>query len=611
MLAPDQAEAALQQALALVPALGEAEQMLLALYERQDRLGDVAAYYETAATRASDPKQRAELLIRAAQLYKDRAGRPHDAAAALLAARSACPDDLSLTARVADLLIELGRRQDAADFDALLIESDPFHSSFDRHTAWLEESGDDLSLAGVLSLRAEATRGDEAGPLWLKAAAAFRRAGALERAQVCEAQAFEASPGNREAFQTLLDRAEGEPRRQAELLAIRARAVPAEASTLLRQRAQLLTTAAESLLASAAWDEYLEQIPDDLIALEARGTLAAEAGGARAAQPFDRRLVQLGGETLPSATRLAVWTRLGRAAVESQAWHDAVDAFEAAFVIDPDSERGKEALSMLNEAYARLGDAAGQYSTTMRLAARTTGEEAEALHRRALSLHDAPQQAIGALEWLLERHPADAALYQKGLEAYRGAGPGGRSGRPARALRRGVRWLDGRQGAAGRGDPGGDRAAGRPARLRAAPGCLRSRSQRHGGRRGGAHRSAPPGRRRSPRADAGAHLDGHPRRAAGRRAQAGAGRLARVAQAVRGRAHAARVHPPPGRGRSRLLAGAGRPRAHRLRAVGRRGARRRAARLRRADGRAGARRPPARGRAARTARPGSSPARCS
>lgn len=422
LLAPDQAEAALLKALSLVPGLGEAEQLLLGLYERQDRLGDVAGYYEAASTRTADPRERAALLLRAAELYKDKAGRPHDAAAALLAARSASPDDLSLTRRVADLLIELGRRQDAADFDAVLIASDPFHGSFERHSAWLEESGDDLSLAGVLSLRAEATRGDAAGAIWLRAAAAFRRAGALERAQVCEAQAFEASPGNREAFQSLLERAEGEPRRQAELLAIRARAVPQEASSLLRQRAQLLTGSGEPLYAAAAWDEYLEQIPDDLVALEARGTLAADAGGARAAQPFDRRLVQLGGDTLPPATRLAVWTRLGRAAVESQAWHDAVDAFEAAFAIDPESERGKEALSMLNEAYGRLGDTTGQYRTTMRLAERTTGDEAEALHRRALALEPKPEKAIAALEWLLQRHPGDAALYEKGLAAYRAQG---------------------------------------------------------------------------------------------------------------------------------------------------------------------------------------------
>lgn len=417
MLAPDQAEAALQQALSRVPGLGEAEALLLGLLERQDRVGDVAAYFEASALRSTDSAQRAELLLRAASLYKEKAGRPHDAAAALLAARAANPDDATLTARVADLLLELGRRQDAADFDAVLLAADPQHSSFDRHAAWLAETNDDLSLAALLSRRAELSTGEAAGALWLDAAAAFRRAGAVERAQVCEAQAFEAAPDNREAFESLLARAEGDSRRQAELLALRAAAVPAEASTLLKQRAQLLATG-EPLLAAAAWDEYLTQVPDDVDALEARGTLAADGGGARAAQPFDRRLVQLADATLTPATRLTVWTRLGRAAAESNAWRDAVDAFETAWGIEPESERGREALSSLNEAYAQLGDVSGQYRTTMRVAALATGDDAEALHRRALGLVDAPQDALAALEWLLARHPGDEALYAKGQQAY-------------------------------------------------------------------------------------------------------------------------------------------------------------------------------------------------
>lgn len=433
MLSPEQAEAALQKALSLAPGLAEAEQMLLALYERQDRQGDAAAYYEAAANREPDSAQRSLKLLRAAQLYKDKAGRPHDAAAALLAARSANPDDLSLTARVADLLIELGHRQDAADFDALLLESDAFHSSFERHTAFLKETGDDLGLAGVLSRRAEAQKGDEAGKSWLLAAAAFARAGALERAQICETQAFEAAPSNLEAFQVLMARAEGDARRQAELLSLRASALPSETSALLRQRALLLTAADESLLAAVAWDEYLALVPDDVDALEARGTLAANATGARAAQPFDRRLVQLAGHSLAPATQLTVWTRLGRAAVESEAWRDAVDAFETAYGIAPDSPRGDEALSLLNEAYARLGDTQGQYRTTMRLAARAEGEEAEALHRRALSLQDEPQQAIEALDWLLARHPSDATLYEKALRAF---GALGRVGEVVRAHER-------------------------------------------------------------------------------------------------------------------------------------------------------------------------------
>ncbi|MBL8914022.1 MAG: flagellar hook-length control protein FliK, partial [Archangium sp.] len=422
MLAPDQAEAALQRALALAPGLAEAESMLLSLYERQDRLGDVAGYYEAASARSKDPATKAGLLLKAAQLYKERASRPHEAAAALLAARAANPDDLELTAKVADLLIELGRRQDAADFDGILLAQNPFHRSFERHVEWLRAAEDDLDLAAVLSRRAEQSKGDEAGKLWLDAAAAFRRAGADERAQLCETQAFEVAPSNAAAFQSLLERASGDPRRQAELLLLRATAVPAESSSLLKRRAEVLTTAGEALMAAVAWDEYLAQIPDDLTALEARATLAADAGGAKASQPFDRRLIQLGGDTLPPALRLTVWTRLGRAAVESQAWRDAVDAFEAAWALEPETQRGREALSMLNEAFSRLGDAQGQYRTLMRLAVSSSGEEAEALHRRALSLIDDPAKALGALEWLLLRHPGEQALYEKGQRAYRSLG---------------------------------------------------------------------------------------------------------------------------------------------------------------------------------------------
>lgn len=422
MLAPDQAEAALKEALRLDTATPGAEGMLLALFERQGRVGDVAAYYEDAAGRAASGQERAALLLRAAALYKDQAGRPHDAAAALLAARAADPDDASLTARVADLLVELGRRQDAADFDALLLESDPFHPSFARHKEFLADTEDDLGLAALLSRRAERLTGAEAGDAWLEAAQAFRRAGAPERAQLCETQAFEAAPQNQEAFEALLARAKDEPRRQAELLGLRARAVPAEASSLLKRRAEVLAGVGEPLLAAEGWDDYLAQVPDDVDALLARAELAAQGGGPRASQPFDRKLVQLGAATLPAATLLKVWLRLGRASLEANAQKDAVDAFEAAFALDEDGAGGREALSALSEAYGRLRDAAGQVRTTLRLARRSQGAEAEALFRQALSLAERPQDAIEALDWLLAKHPADAKLYEAGVEAYRALG---------------------------------------------------------------------------------------------------------------------------------------------------------------------------------------------
>ncbi len=417
MLAPEQAEAALRQALELDAAHPRAQTMLLALFERQDRVGDVAAWYEEAAQRATEPKAKAELLLNAATLYHERAGRPHEAAAALLAARAADPDDLSLTTRVANLLAELGRRQDAADFDALLLEHDPFHSSFERHVAWLEELGEHLSLAALYSRRAGAQSESEAAGTWLQAADAFQRAGASERAQLCEDQAFEASASNREAFERLTERAKDDPRRFAELLALRAGAVPGEASTLLKQRAEVLSSRGDPLLAAAAWDDYLVLVTDDLGALAERANLAAQGGGPRASQPFDRRLVQLGGDSLPLATRLTAWARLGQAAMESQAWHDAVDAFEAVVTSDPDGPKGNAVLTALSEAYARLDDADGQYRTTLKAAKAGTGAEADALFRRALSFHGEPERAWDALAWLLERHPGEEGLYEKGLLA--------------------------------------------------------------------------------------------------------------------------------------------------------------------------------------------------
>ncbi|MBE2252842.1 MAG: flagellar hook-length control protein FliK [Myxococcus sp.] len=422
MLAPDQAEAALKQALSLVPGMADAEAMLLGLYERQDRVSDVAAFYEEAAARETHGPRRAEQLLKAAALYKDRAGRPHEAAAALLAARASSPDDESLTAQVADQLFALGRQQDAADFDALLLEKDPFHQSFDRHREYLSASGDEQALAQLLSRRAEREHGDLAAGRWLEAAAAFRRAGATERAQLCETQAFEAAPQNHDAFQSLLAQAADEPRRLAELMAARARAVPGEASLLLKRRAETLDAARETLLAAAAWDDYLALVADDGTALERRGELAFEGGGARAAQPYDRKLVQLGGDGLSGSTRLKLWLRLGQAAVEASAWRDAVDAFESAHALDADGDRGRQALLALDEAYGRLGDVDGQYRTVLRLARRPDGADAAVLYRRALSLHEAPEQGVEALDALLPEHPADAALYEAGARAYRARG---------------------------------------------------------------------------------------------------------------------------------------------------------------------------------------------
>jgi tetratricopeptide (TPR) repeat protein len=422
MLAPEQAEAALKQAMLLAPGFAPARELLLGLLERQERMAEVAAFWEESAARAGSPHERSELLLRAATIYKDRARLPHEAAAALLAARAARPDDALLTARVADLLHELGRGTEAADFDAILLEADPFHSAFERHRNFLNKSRDAMGLAALLSRRAELETGGIAAARWLDAADTFRAAGAEERARLCEQQAFDSDPQSDTAFHALMARAEGDVRRKAELMVLRGRAIPQEALDLLRQRARLLTEAGEEILAAGAWEDVLHQSGADLEALEQRAELAHRGGGARAAQPWDRRLLQSGGDTVPAPLRLKTWMRLGLAALEAQAFTDAADAFEAAFKLDPDGPRGREALSLLSEVHSRTQDVTGLYGVTLRLAQRAVGAEQEALWRRAANLYDEPSSALEALLPLAKARPADADIYARTARGLTGAG---------------------------------------------------------------------------------------------------------------------------------------------------------------------------------------------
>ena len=158
------AESSLREALRLQPANAEAAALLEKQLVREGRLGDLAAFREEEAGREADPDHRVALLLEAAALYRERAGRPHDAAAALLAARAVRPDDLALTAQVAELLHESGHAEDASEFDAILLEADPFRARvFDRHAAFLERAGDFQGLATLLLRRAQRQDGVRGG----------------------------------------------------------------------------------------------------------------------------------------------------------------------------------------------------------------------------------------------------------------------------------------------------------------------------------------------------------------------------------------------------------------------------------------------------------------
>ncbi len=426
LAAPAQAEAAARQALAQDASLDDARALLFRVLEREGRVQELAALHEELAARAEDPDEKVRLFVRAAELYRDPAGLPNEAAAAMLAARSVRPDDGDLTARCADLLHDAGRPDDAAEFDAVLLESEPLRADiFERHAKHLDETGAFADLAALLLRRAERLSDGAAAAAYLEAAAIFRRAGAKEQAQLCEERAFDADPSDLRAFEAV--RAQGgDVRREAELLARRAAAVPEERVALLRERAQRLLDAGEQLFAAEAFDQLLAVASPDQDALQARAELAFESGGPEAAQPFDRRLLQTFGEALPVPVRVRAQLRLGHAALGKGALVDAADAFEVVVALDAEGEGGAEALSLLSEVHARTGNAKGLYRTSLRLAERAeakgASDEAEALLRRAADLFDAPADAVDALSPLAKLRPSDPRVVERAAAGLRALG---------------------------------------------------------------------------------------------------------------------------------------------------------------------------------------------
>ena len=414
-----EAESLVRDALAEVPGHPAAESLLVQLLERSGRGADLAAYYVAAARSRTEGAARAHLLRRAAGLYRG-LGKIDQALDALSAAHGFAPADNTITTELADLLVSRGQDGDAAPFDSLLLQANPFHPSYERHAARLKAAGDSVALGRLEASRAERQAGAEGARSWLRAAESLRTGGREDDARAAEDRAFEQAPELDAAFASRRARVEGDVRALAELLGQRARAVPTEAPDLLAERAELLTRAGEALLAAEAWDELLRLRPEETRALLARGDLAAAAGGPTAAQPYDRRALQLAPD-LPTAQRTRLQLRLGNAALSAGALHDAADALEAVVAADPDGERGREALSLLAEVHGRRHDAPGLFRTSVRLARTARPEEAEALYRRAAALVEDPADALEALVPLAELRPAESSVVDRAVAGLRAA----------------------------------------------------------------------------------------------------------------------------------------------------------------------------------------------
>jgi len=414
-----QSEAAVREALALDPSHDKAAALLARILREEGRLEELAEHYRQAAARANEEGDRIALWRSAAEVQLA-LGRTDDAALSLLAARVAAAQDLKLTAEAAELLHQVGRTGQAAELDASLLQADPMQPViFERHARFLRRSGDHRALAELLSVRAERESAGSAAASYAQAAEAYRAAGLEGKAEECEERAFASAPEDEKAFEAMMRRVRPDARRTGDLLLARARAVPTQSAQLLWQRAQLLSDAGEWFLAAEALDELLANAPGHWEGLSARAELAARAGGPSAAQPFDRRLLEVGAQHLSAAARARIALRLGHASLASGALQDAADSFEQAVSLDGEGESGRDALSLLREIYERTSNAPGLYRTMMAIAENARPDEAEGLYRRAAELFDDPKHAIEALLRLVQLRPLDAELAHRAIAGLR------------------------------------------------------------------------------------------------------------------------------------------------------------------------------------------------
>jgi len=411
---PERAAGILRSALDRDPHSVSAQRLLEQLLKNSGSLEELAFLYQQMAQRAGDRLARVGRWRQAAATYLDSLQNPSGAAVCLLAAHAEAPDDLEITAQASDLLHHLGRSEDAAELDAEILTGDPLNQTIAaRHLQFLKDRADHAGSAALRMRRADRLPPDQAAVELLEAAAEHLASGAQEAAEACEAKAFELCPANDEAFAAVRVRLGADPRRRAEVLGRRAPAVPEQAHSLLRERAQALVDAGELLLAASAYDDLLARFPDDLEALVSRAELAAQSGGALAAQPFDRKFIAASDGEASTEQRAKAYFRLGQAALNSRALKDAAEALEAVLDLDAQGARGREALGLLADVYAESRNLEGLYRVTLQQAAQSRAEQADVLYRRAAEMLPDSAAAIDALMPLVAAHPTELALVER------------------------------------------------------------------------------------------------------------------------------------------------------------------------------------------------------
>lgn len=354
---PARAAALLERARAEAPGVGIAEPPLEEAYRRLGRSTDQAALVLERAERAATGAERAQLTRVAAGLLSaspDPADRAR-AAEAWSAVFAADPADLGAARAAADLLLALGRREEALPLLAALVRADPDDEPSARELADAF-AGRHRERAELFLSRAARSSGEPRAQRLREAARALFAAGEDRRARQVLRDAFDAWPADDSAFFAAIRDAAADIDRLDSVLAARAKAVPAEAAGCHRARADALLAFGRREQALAAWQDCAAASPDDPEVLANWADCLAQVQGDAAAAELDGRILAQAeaGGGLAAALEAPSRYRLGLAAAAEGREAEAVGHLGRALALAPDDPRAERAGEVLRAAGASV-----------------------------------------------------------------------------------------------------------------------------------------------------------------------------------------------------------------------------------------------------------------
>ncbi|MBL0275586.1 MAG: hypothetical protein IPQ24_05700 [Anaeromyxobacter sp.] len=409
-LLPDDvcAEASLREALAEVPGDPLAEAALLELLTRNGRGGDRARLLLEQARREAAPAARRARREEAAALLAgsfDSDDRTL-AAEALRAVAQEAPDDLLAARAASDALLALGRREEATPLLAALVRADPDDEAAAAALA-LAYADRHRDRAELFLARAARASGLPRAARLREAAQALLAAHDPVRARQVLVQAFDAWPGDDEAFGAAVSLADDDVERLDAVLSARAGAVPAEAAGCHRARADLLFAVGRLERAAAAYQAALALDGEDPAALATLASCQASVHGVAAARETDRRLCLLAAARpglVPASLEGEARYRLALGADAEGPVGAEVEDLERALWLAPEDPRADQAFAALVEAQLRLGAPLAALAAARARAERALALGDEVAERAALEAGVALAATVG------ERGPDAAAL---------------------------------------------------------------------------------------------------------------------------------------------------------------------------------------------------------